>query len=288
MTKNLVLLCITSAAFIACDSTSREMTGPASGPGAQAVPGTTRNLIRADGGVAAVSVGSRLSALTAAPTALLVTGTTVCDQGIMEEQTDEDGNPNGQFLPVGGIIGGTYEEIVVPADKICVLLDVVVIHSVTAFARSQLFIGTSQIGEDVRGAGAWSVQVGDNSTIGRDMTVLNGGGGPFASCTLDNVAVAGNVSCIDHNPGSPIIRTEQGPVTIGGDLKFVGNTIPLNHVQLLLNAEITGGADVNKNSGVGFKDVQGNTVGKTLQCKQNDPTFNGGPNVANKIKGQCF
>lgn len=232
--------------------------------------------------------GASLRLFGGGPSAAAVSGTSQCDQGALVEQTDEDGNPTGVFLPEGGLPADTYDEIVVPADAICVLIGVTVIHNVTALSHSQLFIYDSQIGEDLTGLDPYSVQLGDNSTVGGNMVVRDAGGGPFASCTVDGATITGDVRCVNNNPGSPIIRVEQGPVSIGGDVEFAGNFIPPGNVQLLLGADVGHNADVNKNTGGGTKDVIGNTVANTLTCKKNDLPFVGGPNTANKIKGQCF
>ena len=52
--------------------------------------------------------------------------------------------------------------------------------------------------------------------------------------------------------------------------------------------DIGGNADINDNTGGGHKEVSNNRVAQKLSCKKNDSPFFGGPNVANKSKGQCF
>ena len=42
------------------------------------------------------------------------------------------------------------------------------------------------------------------------------------------------------------------------------------------------------NRGAGAKLVRGNTVGQTLECKENTRPFTGGPNRAGEAKEQCF
>lgn len=203
----------------------------------------------------------------------------VCDAGVLDPV---DGSPE------GGLTGGTYDDIEVPAGMICVLQDAAVTNSVTAFAGSRLFIRNTQIGGDVRGVGASAVQVSEETTIAGDMSVLNANDTFFASCSVDNATILGDLTCARNDPGSPIIRAEQGPTFIGGSVSLTGNVIPAGHVMLLLNAGLGADADVTDNSGPGFKGVSGNTVAGKLQCKRNDPTFSGGPNTAAKAKGQCF
>jgi hypothetical protein len=203
----------------------------------------------------------------------------VCDAGFLDPV---DGSPE------GGLTGGTYDGIEVPAGMICVLQDATVTNSVTALAGSRLFIRNTQIGGDVRGLNASAVQVSEETTIAGDMAVQNATDTFFASCSVDNATILGDLTCSGNDPGSPIIRAEQGPTVIGGSVNLVDNVIPAGHVLLVLNAGIGVDADVTHNTGPGFKGVSGNTVAGRLQCKRNDPTFSGGPNTAAKAKGQCF
>jgi hypothetical protein len=163
-----------------------------------------------------------------------------------------------------------------------------VTNSVTALAGSRLFIRNSRIGGNVEGLSASAVQVSEETTIAGDMNVLNADDTFFASCAVDNATILGDLTCAQNDPGSPVIRAEQGPTVIGGNVNLVDNVIPGGHVMLLLNASIGASADVLDNTGPGFKSVNDNTVANKLQCKRNDPTFSGGPNSAGKAKGQCF
>lgn len=271
-----------------CESGSnRDITAPDPGVAAGTPTGGTGEhvVIRAGGEAlfapavrAAPNVGmsdpgasSRVGAAAAAAT--------VCDAGFLDPI---DGSPE------GGLSGGTYSDIEVPPGMICVLQGVTVTNSVTALAGSRLFIRSSEIGGNVEGLSASAVQVSEETTIAGDMNVLNADDTFFASCTVDNATILGDLTCEGNDPGSPIIRAEQGPTVIHGSVNLVDNVIPGGHVLLLLNASVGKDADVNGNAGSGFKGVSGNTVVGKLQCKKNDPTFSGGPNTAGKAKGQCF
>jgi hypothetical protein len=208
-----------------------------------------------------------------------VAAVTVCDAGVIDPV---DGSVS------GGLDGGTYTDVEVPAGKICVLSGVTVTKSVKAFADARLFIQSSQIGGNVRGLNASAVQVNGESTIAGNMNVQGAHDLQYASCAVDNATINGDLICADNNPGSPIIRAEQGPTSIGGNVKLVDNDIPGGHVMLFLNASVGQDADVRRNSGAGFKSVSGNTITGELACRKNDPTFTGGPNTAGTILGQCF
>ncbi len=203
--------------------------------------------------------------------------TTVCDAGFL----DPDGSPE------GGLSGGTYDAIEVPPGAICVLDNVTVTNSVRAFAGSRLFIQGSEIGGHVRGLDASAVQISGGTHVVGNVNVQGGHDAFFASCAVDDATIDGNLVCADNDPGSPIIRTEQGPVTVGGSVRLVNNVIPAGFVMLMLNAEVAGDADVRRNSGGGFKSVQGNTIIGVLTCRKNDAPFTGAPNTAGGFAGQC-
>jgi hypothetical protein len=270
------------AGLAACDSTStRDMTAPE--PGAVthdlgALGTSSRHVVRRDGQVSAGPVQDFDLRGPGDVSSLVTTVTTECSGGVI----DAEG------FPVGGLAGGTYDEIEVPPGEICVLDGVTVIGSVRALAGARLFIFSSTIGADVLGLTASAVQLNSESSVGGNFDIQGGSDVLFASCAVDNSTITGNVRCVNHDPGSPVIRAELGPVTIGGNVDILSNVIPPGNVLLLQNASIGVNADVNRNTDGGFKSVNGNTVGNTLECKKNDAPFVGGPNVANKTKHQCF
>ncbi len=290
MTRKDAAVLIVCVALSACDGAStRDITAPDAGAVSRdpAVGAVGHPVIRANGEVLSPpavrakvegeafrpAVRGAIGAVGAAATAA-----TPCDAGILD--------PEG--FPEGGLTGGTYGDVEVPPGAICVLQDATVTGSVTALADSRLFIRNSQIGVDVLGLGASAVQVSEETRIAGNMEVRNAHDALFASCSVDNAEIVGDLTCAKNDPGSPIVRAEQGPTVIGGSVNFVDNVIPGGNVLLLLNASIGGDADVNRNTGAGFKSVNGNTVANRLKCKGNDPIFSGGPNTAGKAKGQCF
>lgn len=294
-------------ALAACDSAStRDLTAPDPGGvshDAAALGTAGRYVVRADGAFSSVpGRGASLRAFAGAA-APAPGGTTQCDQGTIAEDTDENGLPNGNFFPSGGLPAGTYSNIEVPPDKICVLDGVTVTNNVRALARSRLFIYSSEVGGNVEGLSARVVQLNSETTVGGNVDVQNAGDVvyPFASCAVENTTIQGNLSCTGNNPGSPIIRgvaavppsgTDEGsparPVTVGGSVTLERNFIQPGNVLLLQLTTIGVNADVNKNTGGGGKSVDHNAVANKLDCKKNDLPFVGGPNVANKAKGQCF
>lgn len=286
MTLKHARVLIACVALAACDGASTRDIAAPDGESPSDAPATTgRHLVvRANGEIFSartVPLTPNAQALdrgVSAAVGAAAAATTVCDAGVIDPV---DGNPE------GGLDGGTYSDIEVPPNAICVLQGVTVTNSVKAFAGSRLFIQNSEIGGNVKGLNASAVQVSEQTRIAGDMNVQGAHDVLFASCAVDNATIVGDLTCADNSPGSPIIRAEQGPTTIGGSVKLVDNVIPGGHVLLLLNASVGADADVRRNTGAGFKSVNGNTVTGELACKKNDPTFSGSPNTAGTTKGQC-
>lgn len=258
-----------------------DMTGPAGGTPTRG--GTPREgvgyVLGADG--KRVAVSSRIPAASLEmrdPGVGLAAAATVCNAGVI----DPDGSPE------GGLDGGTYASVEVPPGAICVLSGVTVTNSVRALAGSRLFIQGSDIGGNVKGLDASAVQVLGGSQVGGNVNIQGAHDLTFASCAVDDVIIGGDLVCAGNDPGSPIIRTEGGPVEVGGAVRLVDNVIPGGHVMLLLNAEVALDVDVRRNSGAGFKSVEGNIVTGELACRKNDLPFTGGPNTAGALTGQCF
>ena len=76
------------------------------------------------------------------------------------------------------------------------------------------------------------------------------------------------------------VHVNSGSVTVADneitDFLFIQDNVVAGHLKVL------------RNSGNNPKTVTGNTVGKKIQCFDNDEPFVGGPNVAQKAEGQCF
>jgi hypothetical protein len=73
-----------------------------------------------------------------------------------------------------------------------------------------------------------------------------------------------------------------------GNVMVQENLIPAPEVLAVDRNTVGGNVQVFKNRGNGMKTVMGNVVRENLQCKENDPPFVGGPNLAGKAEEQCF
>src|SRR5690349_13153317 len=88
--------------------------------------------------------------------------TTTCDQGAL---VPDDVDPT-IIRPEGGLSGGTYDNIEVPPNAVCVLEGVTVTHSVRALAGAYLFVFGSTVGGDILGLAPKAVQLNDETTVG--------------------------------------------------------------------------------------------------------------------------
>jgi hypothetical protein len=203
------------------------------------------------------------------------------------------------FTCVGLVIGGTYDNVVVPQGASCTIFSATITGSIKALPDSALDVRTSEIAGNVHGDKAEDFFVVTN-TIGGNVEVKEG---EASSASLD-VLVRGNT----FRKG-PLVTLNPGPFTWGnikvekmrGDI-FVDQNMGVQNIQLQENLvvlaaneelrlqgnSVAGNAQVFKNKGTGDKFVTGNTVGGNLQCTENDPPFVGGPNTASQAQGQCF
>jgi hypothetical protein len=282
MKQTLLAVVALSAFALACDEGSGPMTGPDAAN--QAAQTAQRYAVRTNGErvpAPRMKLISRPSRGRLSGGDFTTAAITVCD---------------------GELSGGPYDNVEVPAGKECTLSGVSVTQSVRAFAKSQLFIFSSNIGGSVVARGSDVVQLEDETTIGGNVDVLGGGdiNVDLASCSVNNVTIQGNLSCVGQNPGSPVINrfdpetNEDGtvgpdaPVSVGGNVLLALNRMPANHVLNLLRVTIGGNANVLLNVGVGSKIVHFNVVTGRLACVFNTPPFTGGPNTAATKIGQCF
>jgi hypothetical protein len=74
-------------------------------------------------------------------------------------------------------------------------------------------------------------------------------------------------------------------VIANGNVKIEQNLII--GFMLVVGNEIAGNLQAFGNRGPGDKTVQGNVVGESVQCFENDEPFVGAPNTASKSEGQC-
>ena len=216
-----------------------------------------------------------------------------------------------------GLLTGAHDNVVVPSGADCILLGAQVTGNVRVESAASLHaisLGpvSTTIGGNVHGIHSrfvllqFQTQVGGNlhihggdagTTSGFDILTSIGGNAQIelnAGKTFVDAAIVGGQLHIMRNSGC--IEAEFN--TVGGNVRVEDNIIPLVSVCPLGNVPggmsvtgnmVSGNLMVLRNTGDGVKQVAGNTVAKKLTCRDNDPTFVGGPNPTSPTtEGQCF
>lgn len=189
-----------------------------------------------------------------------------------------------------GALTGTFHNVTVPPNVLCILFNSIVTGNVTAMENSLLGAFDNQIGGSILGNSADVLQT-RNNTVQGNINIKSGGPHPvFLEVEVCGSIVRGHVHVVDMTGTISLGPTfcAPGANTIDEHVHVKNNVIPPGRLlQLRLNTVGTD-ADISGNTGVGPKAVQTNTVARTLKCENNDPPFVGGPNVADRYKGQCF
>jgi hypothetical protein len=210
----------------------------------------------------------------------------------------------------GTLPPGDYDNVVVPEGTFCNLSDSFVRHNVTALEQSRLLmvhdevdgnvhalehaevgIYDSDIRGNVKGHKANAVQV-NGSIVGKNIHIVGanvpGPFGPIGAIVDGTRLPKGNIHIKKNTtPGVAVNRStvEKGNVKVAENV--VHSPSFAQGLQILDN-QIVGNVQVSKNSGPSEKVVQSNDIRAALQCVENIDPFVGGPNFAQKAKGQCF
>jgi hypothetical protein len=209
-----------------------------------------------------------------------------------------------------GAMTGTFDNVVVPENAECELTSSLVRGNVKALPDSRLFADSNDIRGSVEGDKADIVSIIDSDVIAAPSVVggdiqLKEGGGPTVGL-INSVARV----CGTELPQGNIQVEKFGPPAGAGRFSFVligddancpglggGNTLGKGSIKVEENTitlsmgvdlnQVGGNLQVFKNTGPGFKTVNGNTGGGDLQCFDNSPTFIGVGNTFPKEEGQC-
>lgn len=200
---------------------------------------------------------------------------------------------------VGSLPPGTYDNVVVPRDTDCNLSGAIVRGNVKALRGAGLFSNGNRIAGNLEGDRPRFVgSLGD--TIGGNVHVTGATGTP--GFLFDGLSINVFVCSARLDDGNIVVeKSRNGTVVVGtllevcpgntvtkGNIKVERNFIPPAEVLAVARNTVGGNVQVFRNTGPGGKNVAGNLVRQNLQCKENDPPFNGGPNIARKAEGQCF
>jgi hypothetical protein len=203
--------------------------------------------------------------------------------------TDTSGSTGGQTgsdenFDCVGTASGTFANVFVPPGRTCYLQRSTVNGNVLAREGARLFVSDTRVQGNIDGVEARVVQVRGGS-LGGSIQIQEGSspGELGAAVSGGTVLTQGNITIQKMNTGTIRIADvvlQKGNIqvqenAVGSGLEIVRNRVAQN-LQVFVNR------------GSGAKTVRGNTVGQTLECKENTSPFTGGPNRAGEAKEQCF
>jgi hypothetical protein len=197
-----------------------------------------------------------------------------------------------------GALTGTFDNVIVPPRQTCHLTNSTVWGNVKALEGSRLRIDDSNINGNVEGDKADIVQL--FFTVVREQITIKEGGPAASAFPVFNICGFG----IDFTPCEVLIvatTVEFGGIqvekTVGsvliassivkGNIKVEANAIAAPEILIINDTTVDENLQVFTNMGSGNKLVQGNTVGQSLQCFENEPPFLAPFNAAAHTEGQC-
>lgn len=183
-----------------------------------------------------------------------------------------------------GALTGTFQNVVVPSGSNCFLLNSTLSGNLKALPGSQISTSNNTIAGNIQADGATFVDlVGDH--VGGNIDIVGGPAGfqtGFLDYRIRGATVAeGNIHVLKNQR---TVFVEQNTL-VKGNIQVEDN---FNLVNLIVQANsVPRNIQVYKNRGPGPKTVDFNIAGQSIQCFENEPTFNGQPNTAPKLEGQC-
>ena len=202
--------------------------------------------------------------------------------------------------------GVTVDEVIVPADGSCTLVDVTVTGDVHVASNAYFEARNSEIGGNVRGNQALTVFLDTGTTVGGSVKthetaqvfVFNAtvGGDVEIERTSEVVQVCGTT--VDHGDieversgtdllvGDPQAQDCAGNTVTQGDVEIERN---FTDVEFVVRGNAIGGdLEVKRNTGPVEKFVQDNTGGDELECEGNEDPFTASGNTGfADAEGQC-
>lgn len=195
-----------------------------------------------------------------------------------------------------GTVTGTFDNIVVPPGGFCIVTNAVVRGNIKALRDALLAVSNSQVGGSIYGDKADVVQLNNNLVLGNIEIAEGGPHIQFAEATVCGTTLPnGNIKIIKMTGTvslSPARFCGRVNVLTKGNATVEDNDItPFGFFTKVLDVRsnsIAQNLQVFKNTGSNPKTVQLNTAGESIQCKENEAPFVGGPNTAPKKEDQCF
>jgi hypothetical protein len=183
-----------------------------------------------------------------------------------------------------GTAAGAFANVFVPAGRTCYLQRSTVSGSVLAREGSRLFVSDTRVQGNIDGVEARVVQVRGGSLGGSIQIQEGSSAGELGAAVYGGTVLSqGNITIQKLNTGTIRIADV---VLRKGNIQVQENAVG-SRLEIVRN-RVAQNLQVFVNRGRGAKVVRGNTVGQTLECKENTPPFTGGPNRAGEAKEQCF
>lgn len=181
-------------------------------------------------------------------------------------------------------VTGTFANVFVPAGATCYLQNATVNGNVLAREQARLYVSNTYVQGNVDGVEARLVHV-EGGSLGGSIQIADGSspGELGAAVFGGTVLTQGNIQIIKMNTGSiriADVRLEKGNIKVEDNVTGTGLEV--------LRSYVAQNIQVNKNRGDGSQAVRDNRVLQIVQCKENTPAFQGGPNNAAEAEGQCF
>ena len=210
-------------------------------------------------------------------------------------QPDSDAKPSfaaasGDLECVSHVTGGTYNNVVVPADAECFLYDAVVRGNVTLLQYARLAMHNDKVHGSIEGDNATFFNVNASKVFGniratgysRRPDEIYPGIVQITEVELPNGDIlVEQTNALDINIIANTVRN--------GSIVIRQNYVAANFDFLVRDNKVGGNLQVLDNTGEHGKFVNTNIVRGTLECSGNEEPFTGGANLARRFQGsQCF
>ena len=192
---------------------------------------------------------------------------------------------HGNTQCVGTLPPGTYQNITVPREAVCVVENSAVLGNVTAKEGSRITLSNVRVGKSVHGLKAAAVHVFGGGSVGENIHI-HGADSPneIYSVFINGTEVTrGDIQIESNNAGG--IGVLNNSVVAGSILVSDNDAVHFNTIQ---DNRVGQHVIVTDNRGPGPKTVNNNFLSGKVSCFRNDGPFVGGPNFAQSSEGDCF
>jgi hypothetical protein len=224
--------------------------------------------------------------ITAVPAALLLA--VACSDTTTGPIQPKDIDPSFQSsdseVHCQGFLTGTFQNVIVRSGAFCSLFNSVLTGNLKALPGSQLSTLNNTIAGSIQADGATFVDiVGDR--VGGNIEIVGGPAGSQAGFldyrVLGATVMEGNIHVLKNQR---TVFVQQNTL-VKGNIQVEDN---FNLVDFIVLANsVPRNIQVYKNMGSGPKTVAFNIAGQSVQCFENQQPFNGQPNTAPNLEGQC-